>query len=217
MAKKWTNENLPGALHFVTGNVLNRKPIFRHDKNCIAFLEELQSLRLDRECKLIAFVLMPDHFHLTLNPRGGDIQAHTGILKSLSAKRLVDLYPENYFKVGDENQVWQESFKALPLWSGWMIRQKIDYIHANPIRAGLVKTTDEYRWSSFHSFYGKPDDPLLETDKEWSWPEDVEKLTTVMKEKQADLDRSFLMERDKRIEEIKERGQARLPDCDIQS
>jgi len=214
MARKWTNENLPGTLHFVTGNVLDRKPIFKIDKNCVAFLEELQNLRHDYECKLIAFVLMPDHFHLTLNPCDGDIQKHIGILKSLSAKRLIDLTPQNFFLNGEENQVWQESFKALPLWSGWMIKQKIDYIHSNPIRAGLVKSTVEYRWSSFHSFYGEPDDDLLETDKDWWWPDDVEKLNAAMMRKQEELERSFLNERDKKIEEIKARGQARLPDCE---
>jgi len=124
------------------------------------------------------------------------------------------LTPQNFFLNGEENQVWQESFKALPLWSGWMIKQKIDYIHSNPIRAGLVKSTVEYRWSSFHSFYGEPDDDLLETDKDWWWPDDVEKLNAAMMRKQEELERSFLNERDKKIEEIKARGQAHLPDCE---
>jgi len=192
MAKKWTNQNLPGALHFVTGNVFPRQPIFSIEDNCKAFLEELQTARNERECKLIAFVLMPDHFHLVLNPRDGDIQTHTGILKSLSAKRLVELAPENIYFNGKENQVWQESFKALPLWSQWMISQKTNYIHANPVKAGLVKTARDFRWSSFRAFYGEESDPLLQIDREWWWPEDVEKLRVAMGEE--------------------ERGQARLPD-----
>jgi len=151
MAKKWTNENFPGVVHFVTGNVINRRQIFRQEHNCIAFLEELQILRRDRECKLIAFVLMLDHFHFTLNPKDGDIQTSTGILKSLAAKRIVDAAPEESFWNGNENQVWQESFRSQTLWSGWMIRQKNDYIHANPIRAGLVNRTEDYRWSSYNS------------------------------------------------------------------
>lgn len=192
MAKKWTNENLPGALHFVTGNVLNRRPIFRIENNCKAFLEELQNIRNERECKLIAFVLMPDHGHIILNPRDGNIQTHTGILKSLSAKRLVGLESEGFYFNGEENQVWQESFKALPLWSEWMIRQKTNYIHANPVRAGLVKTARDYKWSSFRSYYRKEVDPLLQVDRDWWWPEDVEKLRVAMAEK--------------------ERGQAHIPD-----
>jgi putative transposase len=184
MSKKWSNKNLAGALHFVTGSILNRRPIFRFEKNCIAFLEELQNLRKTRECRLIAFAIMLDHFHLILNPRDGDIKSHTGMLKSLTAKRIVSLSPDHTFETSDGNQVWQESFKSLALWSEWMISQKTNYIHANPVRAGLVKTTAEYRWSSFHAFYSKDVDGLLQVDKEWWWPEDVEKLRQVMGEGQ---------------------------------
>ena len=176
MAKKWTNEKMPGALFFVIGNVLDRKKIFRVDKYAIAFLQELQELRTSRQYKLIAFVVMPDHFHLTLNPKGGDIQEATGTLKSLSAKRIVELAPAGTFSTGSDNQVWQESFKSLPLWSDWMINQKINYIHANPVRAKLCSTAQEYRWTSFRSFYRDESDPLLQIDKEWWWEGDMDLL-----------------------------------------
>src|SRR5207253_4006931 len=117
--------------------------------------------------KLIAFVLMPDHTHFILNPKGGDIQAATGVLKSFSAKRIVELAPDPAFLKGEENQVWQESFKALALWSGWMIKQKINYIHANPVKANLYATAADYRWTSFRSFYRDEADPLLAIDKDW--------------------------------------------------
>lgn len=110
MGKKWKNRNMPGALHFVTGNVLDRKPIFKTDKYCQAFLEELQELRANRACKIIAFVLMPDHIHLIANPKDGDIQTATGIRKSFSAKSIVASAPTETFHNGEENQVWQESF-----------------------------------------------------------------------------------------------------------
>jgi len=180
MARKWTNENLPGALHFVTGNVFNRKRLFREEEYCIEFFKQLQALRTRHECKLAAFVLMPDHFHLVLNPKDGDIQTHTGILKSLSAKSIIEVAAEGLFRNGSENQVWQESFKALPLWSGWMIRQKLDYIHANPVTARLVKSAEDYRWTSFRAFYFEENDPLLQIDKEWWWPDDVRKLEVAM-------------------------------------
>jgi putative transposase len=146
MAKKWSNNNMPGALHFVTGNVRDRNPIFKHENYCLAFLEELQKLRIERECKkLICFVLMPEHFHFVANPRGGDIQCVARVLKSFSAKRIIELAPERMFLKDDENQVWQESFKALAMWSGWMIKQKIDYIHANPVKARFSAGGADYR------------------------------------------------------------------------
>jgi putative transposase len=193
MAKKWTNRNLPGALHYVTGNVNKRIPIFRNETACKVFLEECQSLRTKRESKLISFVVMPDHFHLIVNPRDGNIQQWTGLLKSNSALRLVNISPTAFLRDkpdedGSIHQVWQESFKDFPLWSSWMIWQKINYIHANPLRAKLVRETKDYRWSSFHAFYLKETDPLLQVDKDWWWEDDARKLSTAMTEWEKELE-----------------------------
>src|SRR5438874_11867174 len=89
MARKWSNLNLPGALHFVTGNFLERTPVFTEPACCSAFLEELRCLNQKWPSKLIAYVVMPDHFHLISNPRDGRIKEFVGGLKSLSAKSIV--------------------------------------------------------------------------------------------------------------------------------
>jgi hypothetical protein len=44
MARKWSNLNLPGALHYVTGNCINRFPVFTEPACCKAFLAELKTL-----------------------------------------------------------------------------------------------------------------------------------------------------------------------------
>jgi putative transposase len=182
MARKWSNLNLPGALHFVTGNLLDRAPIFTEPAYCNAFLEQLRSLDQEWPSKLIAYVLMPDHFHLISNPRDGRIKEFVGALKSLSAKSIVKVCTQFQFHAdADGHQVWQESFKATPLWSGWMIWQKINYIHANPVKAGLVGSAKDYYWSSFRSFHSQGDEPIP-LDHEWSWPEDAEKLSGAVKE-----------------------------------
>jgi hypothetical protein len=53
MAKKWSNLNLPGALHYLTGNVLNRIPIFKDDSSCLGFLEQCRKGLVQCPCKLI--------------------------------------------------------------------------------------------------------------------------------------------------------------------
>ena len=170
MTQKWTNRNLAGALHFVTANVNDRRPVFRRAEACRAFLEELQNLKHRRECKVVAFVVMPDHVHLVVNPRDGRILEWTGALKSLAARRLTGVWPKSFFfKPGFPPQVWQEGFKALPLWSEWMIWQKINYIHNNPRKAGLVERAKDYCWSSFRSFYRMGAEELLEVDHDWWW------------------------------------------------
>ena len=91
MARKWSNLNLPGALHYVTGNVVNRIQIFQQDRCCLEFLNILKELLQTWPSKLIVYVIMPDHFHLILNPRDGEIQGLCGALKSLTAKKIVEV------------------------------------------------------------------------------------------------------------------------------
>jgi hypothetical protein len=126
---------------------------------------------------------MPDHIHLIVNPQDGRIKEFTGKLKSLSAKAIVKSEQGIDFKLDSEgcHQVWQESFKAVPLWSAWMIWQKINYIHANPVRARLVSSARDYPWSSFRAFYLGSNEPLP-VDRDWWWPDDSEKLSKAMKE-----------------------------------
>ena len=183
MGRKWSNQNLPGALHFVTGNLLDRNPIFKRDDCCQTFIKVCSDLLKEWPCKLIAYVLMPDHIHMVVNPRDGRIKEFIGRLKGVSAMSIVDSCEEINFKMtsDDVHQIWQESFKATPLWSAWMIWQKINYIHANPVKARLVTSSRDYPWSSFRAFYEGTNEPLP-VDHEWWWPEDSKKLSMAMKE-----------------------------------
>jgi putative transposase len=186
VARKWSNQNLPGALHFVTGNLTNRTPLFTEDAACRTFFNICNNLKNEWPAKLIAYVLMPDHFHLIVNPQDGNIRGFSGALKSLAARELINLSDGELFlrETPDINnsshQVWQESFKAQPLWSGWMIWQKINYIHANPLKARLVTSAKDYSWSSFRAFYNDSKEPLP-VDKDWWWPDDSEKLSSAVK------------------------------------
>ena len=121
---------------------------------------------------------------MIVNPKDGRIKEFTGQLKSLSARAIVQTANGINFKFDPEESshlVWQESFKATPLWSAWMIWQKINYIHANPVKAGLVNSAKDYRWSSFRAFYSN-DEADLKVDQDWWWPDDSEKLSKAMKE-----------------------------------
>ena len=136
---------------FITAVAKDRLPIFRTDAIKIVTCRAIDEARTSCGFLLFAYVLMPDHFHLISNPRDGHIREFIGKLKSLSAQAIVDANLDFHFPFidGEGHQVWQESFKSTPLWSGWMILQKINYIHANPVRAGLVSTARDYQWSSF--------------------------------------------------------------------
>ena len=186
MVRKWSNINIPGALHFVTGNIRDRIPIFTNKGCCLDFFRVSADLKIDWPAKVIAYVLMPEHFHLIVNPRDGDIKGFVGALKSKLASKIIEIAGPQFLLAepeadGSIHQVWQESFKVVPLWSTWMIWQKINYIHANPVRARLVKSAKDYQWSSFAVLYNSASGPLP-VDHDWWWPDDSEKLSKAMKQ-----------------------------------
>ena len=120
MARKWSNVNLPGALHYLTGNVNHRIPIFKRDSCCLAFLNESHTLFREWPCKLITYVVMPDHFHSIVNPSDGDIIGFGGALKSLSARAIIEETDGDWFLRekpdldGSIHQVWQEALRLFP-------------------------------------------------------------------------------------------------------
>jgi len=82
----------------------------------------------------------------------------TSLLHDLTGdKRFVREKPDDD---GSIHQVWQEGFKAFPLYSGWMIWQKMNYIYNNPVRAKLARSAKDYKWSSFRAYYYDSQEPL---------------------------------------------------------
>jgi len=64
-------------------------------------------------------------------------------------------------------QLWQDGKHDLFLYSDWMIWQKINYIHNNPIKRGLVERAIDYPYSSFAACYDVPARPIVSVDEEW--------------------------------------------------
>lgn len=154
-------------LQFVTTRTNRKLPLFGRQELCAEFLAALREVREKHSFELFAYVVMPDHVHLLVRPQDGRISALMRKIKSLSARRMI----ERLKRPGPDRllvslrrsppgrrrhtyEVWQDGFHAVPLWSNWMVRKKIDYIHPNPLRKGLVKSAKEYPWSSFNGYYG---------------------------------------------------------------
>src|SRR6476660_7655445 len=97
MGKKWKNRNLSGALHYITANCNKRARVFETEGNSVLFFEVIRELKERRPFKLIAYVVMPDHCHLIVNPSDGAITDLTGALKGMSARRIIEASPPGMF------------------------------------------------------------------------------------------------------------------------
>ena len=119
----------------------------------------LTSKSLVDEVELIAYCLMPNHFHLLLKQRTKD-----GISKLL--KQLTNAYTlyfnQNNQRVGS---LMQGPFRAAPVTEDPLFIHLVRYIHLNPVASGLTKDLNAHRWSSYHHYLGNEADLPVEKEK----------------------------------------------------
>ena len=90
------------------------------------------------DVKILAYVVMPNHFHIVLwSERGAHISKFLLRTLSITARRICP------------RGLWKERPRVLPLHSQAVLRAKVDYLHRNPIRKGLVANPEDWRDSSF--------------------------------------------------------------------
>ena len=71
-------------------------------------------------------------------------------------------------KTASEHQVWQEGFHPQRLMSDRMMLQKLEYLHLNPVRRGMVASPEHWRYSSAHEWLGGSS-PVMRCDP-WIGP-----------------------------------------------
>ncbi len=88
---------------------------------------------------------MPDHVHLLLTPGADDNGGVFGLAQIMNGIKGASAHAVNR-AMTRKGRVWQEESFDTMLRTDESIRQKADYICANPVRAGLVSYEDEYSW-----------------------------------------------------------------------
>ncbi len=92
--------------------------------------------------RILAYCLMPNHFHLALWPRGdGELSRWMHWLMTTHVRRYLGRYRSS-------GHVWQGRFKAFPAQEDEHLLAVLRYIERNPLRAGLVERAEAWPWSS---------------------------------------------------------------------
>jgi REP element-mobilizing transposase RayT len=144
----------PDAFYHVTSRGNERKTVFRSQKDRERFLSYLESAHYRYGAILHVYCLMDNHYHLLVEtPRGNLSQ----ILHHINGAYTT------YFNIkhGRSGHLFQGRFKAILVEKDSYGEELSKYIHLNPVRAGLVKNTSEYRWSSYRYYIG------MEREPEW--------------------------------------------------
>ncbi len=153
-------EDIP--LYYLTFTVVHWLPVFVAAEPCLIITESLNHCHKHKRLRINAFVIMPTHLHLILFDADFDnqrLQKTIAALRSFTGRRLIQYcdqkMPAVYKQLlgvprrrDRENQFWQQSKHPVAVWSEPFWRTKIDYLHANPCRKGLVHEPTAWRFSS---------------------------------------------------------------------
>ena len=150
-------------LHFITFSCYHRLPLLKTVRARDVFVRELARARAEYEFLLVGYVVMPEHVHLLISEPGkGAPSTVLQILKQRVSKKLRKNQRRNFVgqlrfafpePVGNTRSFWQARFYDFNIYTNRKKREKLHYLHRNPLTRGLVKHPKDWPWSSW-SFYG---------------------------------------------------------------
>ena len=157
----------PEGLYFISFAVVGWLDVFTRNEYKDLFLESLAYCQQNKGLEVHAWCIMSNHVHLifrSINNQKPELLI--GDLKRFTSKSIVKSIQENpgesrkeflldFFKKEAEKssnvkhyQFWRHDNKPIELWSNKVIKQKIDYVHNNPVEEGLVYKLEDYVYSS---------------------------------------------------------------------
>ena len=134
---------------------INKQVIFEDEEDNFKFLETLKKYKAISGYKLFAYCLMSNHVHLLLKVEKEDID--------LIIKRIASSYVYWYnWKYKRNGHLFQDRFKSEAVEDDSYFLTVVRYIHQNPLKAGVCKSIDGYKFSSYNEYVKKAD--LVDTD-----------------------------------------------------
>jgi putative transposase len=173
--------HIQGHIYYITTVVYNRLPLFTRPSFIIPLYDSLNCYRYKQTFKLLGYVIMPDHIHLIIWPFGKatvsdimrDFKKFTSRRTILQAEvENIEKWTSSFRRAGQEtgrseNKVWQDSYWDVNIYTEGFLRQKLNYVHRNPVRAGLVEKPEDYVYSSFRN-YVFDEEWLIKIDRDWA-------------------------------------------------
>jgi REP element-mobilizing transposase RayT len=146
----------PFQTYFVTKCVDARRPILAVPRAAEIVIQALAHLRRQGQIKLLAFVVMPDHFHAVFSLLPGEdlsnLMRRVGSFTANRIRRSLDF----------EHAVWQaDGFFDRACRNEKEVLDAVEYVHDNPVRNGLIAVAEEWAFSSAH--------PSRRDLLDWDW------------------------------------------------
>ena len=132
---------IPGMPHHVTQRGNNREVVFHSDGDRRFYLDVVEHHTRENQVRILGYCLMTNHVHLIVVPERPE-----SLARALKCAHAAYAHCWNRF-AGRSGHLWQGRFYSCPL-DPSHLESALRYVDLNPVRAGLVATASEWRWSS---------------------------------------------------------------------
>ncbi|PHS20065.1 MAG: addiction module toxin RelE [Kangiella sp.] len=133
-----------GALYHITSRGNAKQDIFVDDEDRLVFLETLRKARNRYNCIVYAYCLMDNHYHLLVETPDANL--------SQFMRQLNGVYTQKYnFSHSSTGHLFQGRFKSILVQEDLYLLELCRYIVLNPVRAGMVRSAKDWKWSSYRA------------------------------------------------------------------
>jgi len=158
------------GIEFFTATCLNWQPLLQSHDHKRIIIDSLSFLVNDKRIWLYGYVIMPNHVHIIWCKQpewlNKNVQQHFSKFTAQQLKfSLMNNSAElkNYKSTQNDRdyQFWERRPHKATLYNRNVLEQKLDYIHYNPVKAGLCNLPEDYTYSSARYYLLNDDDALI--------------------------------------------------------
>jgi len=157
------------ALYFITFQIVDWIDVFSRKIYKDIMIDSFKYAIENKGLQIFAYVIMSNHIHIIAQSSTGKLSDNIRDIKKFTSIKIIETImsiPEsrrkwilNRFKFNASHltsnkvyQVWTHENHAILLYSNDFIREKIEYIHNNPVKAGIVEKPEDYIYSSARNY-----------------------------------------------------------------
>jgi len=164
----------PEGIYFISFAVVSWLDVFTRNEYKDIIVDSLYYSQQNKGLEVFAWCIMTSHVHLVFRSVGKQKPEHLiGDIKRFTSKAIVQAIIDNpkesrkeflleqIIEAGNKSsnvnkyQFWQHDNHPIELWSNKVIDEKIDYVHNNPVKEGLVFRAEDYLYSSAAYYAGE--------------------------------------------------------------
>ncbi len=147
-----------GMYYHIYNRGVSKTTLFREPTNYLFVIEKLQKYRKVNHVAVIAYCLMPNHYHLLLRQDGAEPAGNV-------PQSVFNSYSKAYnLKYSHSGTLFEARFHAKPVQTKSHLLHLCRYIHGNPVKDGLVADPADWGWSNYLEWIGERNGSLVDRE-----------------------------------------------------